>query len=96
MLKRIFTTFRGSRKRDSYKAARKSVAGWRRCLQHEQLENRCMLATLTVNITADTVPTNDGNLSLREAIAIPEKNCGLTPLRMICSGLEDLFHGGDS
>ena len=28
-----------------------------------------MLATLTVNLTTDTVPTNDGNLSLREAIA---------------------------
>lgn len=69
MLKRIFTTFRGSRKRASYTVARKGVGGWRRGVRHERLEDRCMLATLTVNLDTDTVPTNDGNLSLREAIA---------------------------
>lgn len=69
MFKRVFSLFSGSRTRNAHKAARKNVAGYRRYLGLEHLEERSMLATLTVNIIADTVPTNDGNLSLREAIA---------------------------
>ena len=69
MFQQILSLFGGARKRNGHKAARKSVVGYRRLLRLEHLEGRHMLATLTVNLTADTVPTNDGNLSLREAIA---------------------------
>lgn len=42
----------------------------RRPLRVEQLEDRRVLATLTVSITSDgIIAENDGNLTLREAIA---------------------------
>lgn len=70
MLKRLFSSFGGRRKSNGQRASRKNIVGYRRRLRHEYLEDRCMLATLTVNLNTDgAVPTNDGNLTFREAIA---------------------------
>jgi len=70
MFKRILGSFSDSRRRNSRTAARNNVGGYRRRLRHEHLEGRHMLATLTVSVNSDgSILPNDGNLTLREAIA---------------------------
>ncbi len=96
MFKQIFSSFGGGLKRSGHKAARDSVAGWRRCLHHEQLEDRSMLATLTVNITADTVPTNDGNLSLREAIAYVSGTANPLPVDLASGRIQGTLGQNDT
>jgi hypothetical protein len=70
MFNRILDSFNGSRRRNSRKATRNYVGGCHTRLRHEQLEDRAMLATLTVSVNGDgSILPNDGNLTLREAIA---------------------------
>jgi CSLREA domain-containing protein len=47
---------------------RKSKSQYRRTLRYESLEDRRLLAVVTVTTLADTVDFNDGKTSLREAI----------------------------
>lgn len=69
MFKRILSLLGGG-KRKSGKATRKNIVSNRRHLRHEHLEDRCMLATLTVNVSSDgPVDPINSNLTLREAIS---------------------------
>ena len=71
MVKNILEWFGLSRTNRSPKSQQRSAFKSSRRLRHEQLEDRRMLATLTVSTHSDSgvVPVNDGILHLREAIA---------------------------
>ena len=70
MFKHIIGWFNRKRTFRSRKTQQNNLSfrGFRQ-LRHEHLEDRRMLATLTVNVDTDGGITNDGNLLLREAIA---------------------------
>src|SRR3954471_12624088 len=51
-----------------------TAARWRRRLQFEALENRHLLATITVNTLTDGNIANDGLTTLREAVAVAATN----------------------
>src|SRR5690242_8823013 len=51
-----------------------AAARWRRRLQFEALENRHLLATITVNTLTDGNIANDGLTTLREAVAAAGSN----------------------
>ncbi len=73
MLQSFFSRFELNRAKKANKAAKQSREyGRNRRLRHELLEDRRMLAILTVNVLHDDVdngnPINDGDLTLRDAI----------------------------
>ncbi len=85
MLKNIFDWFGSNLKKKSCRALPKHASGQSRQLRHEHLEDRRMLATLTVNVSYDSaaihvfngtqvdhvvVPNDNGSLTLREAMAV--------------------------
>ena len=71
MLKNIFKWFALSRTKTNHRTAHNRTLGVSRRLRHEILEDRRMLATLTVNVDYDVSSNNDdGSLTLREAIAV--------------------------
>ena len=70
MFQRIQKWFGFGRTQKSRKTSRTKATNNRRLLRHEQLEDRRMLATLTVSVDDDgAIAENDGNLTLREAVA---------------------------
>lgn len=68
MANHIFSWFGGNKKK-SKSSSFKPGFGRYRLLRHELLEDRRMLATLTVNVNGDGNIVDNGNLTLREAIA---------------------------
>ncbi len=75
MFKNLFEWFGLSRTNNCSKSQQRSPFNGSRLLHHEQLEDRRMLATLTISTSADSgvVPVNDGILHLREAITYVNK-----------------------
>ncbi len=79
MLKKFFRKLGLSSATKLRKASKSSSANSHRHLRHEALENRRMLATLTVNVAHDDVDSggipfdSNGELTLRDAIAYVNK-----------------------
>jgi hypothetical protein len=68
MLNRIFALLRRDRANNRCRARR--TYSFSRPMRIEQLEDRSMLATLTLSVNTDgAIANNDGNLTIREAIA---------------------------
>src|SRR3954463_16331779 len=57
-----------ARRRATARPLSAANAFYRRALRYEPLEDRRLLAVVTVDTLADTVAFNDGHTSLREAI----------------------------
>src|SRR5689334_13991633 len=70
------TSRKAAQRRSATRSHMQSSTLYRRPLRYEPLEDRRMLAVVTVTTLADTTDANDGVVSLREAIVATNATAG--------------------